>query len=1399
MSNEGNFFNKFDNDLIRKYKISYILQEDINFPDAIFGDKQRPRLPVKYLHIANKNNQSFPESAINLIAEDIQNYIRAGQNVELMRIYNFHKSKFRHLNQKDIKAIYYNLAIRYNVDKSIIEHVINEFSREISQGMIDLNRATIITIESLYKRWEDEYIAAGEIEKYKLEEILEQQIELEKIENENKISKTIIVSNPNILSTTVLSKPIRKIGVIAEENDTIILEDDAVEVFEGAIPSRDVPFIQWNDKDGKEHYKIYTGEKDFDKNYTDIIQLFKKKNKLYIVLWLGDSNDRRTSSKYSHCTYSFDKGELEIPYPAIIDETNGKVIIKRRLETALSTISIEEGKEISVTSTFIVTHPVNKIGFINETALYNAILTVPIFYNYLYIDESDSPLASRKAIYINYKSLEDTDSDEKSPSSVTIGFNPSEDEKNKDHNTLLVNCESKSITVLNEFLTIFECLLFEYNKLKESLINEMEAILPNSTGIRASRQFIQKEEKTDQQEQKPIISFDNVTTDLRETKIKNLIKKAPEIFTNYARTGGQCPKQPILIKADEVEDWRKVGFYKNGIYHETRQVVPFPPIRENPNDPNDFKVVPIFMVSNNDPRVKYWVVSPDNKNPYIQLNKSSEDSEYYSKYPYVPVCGGTNKLETADGKPNEKYYYYTFYRDQQDPNKINQKTSRGKNNQPIASLMAAAYNESAKISPQLRNLLQTYIGIEVNDKENFESRGMGYSPSSLLHCACIATRNDRNNQLSYNYEISHNKREEYINTILRPWIANNIHPSVYKQELYDLTEDEIKQKVADPKEFFDPYTMYRGVEEAFNINIYVFTPQDSIVKIKTGETREKPVLEIPRAKLFHIRPYRPDRKSIIIYKHKGNESDHRYYQHCALIFFKELNKLQDYNSVKEETIEQKISNNLNSNELASLPPAAMNISPSQASTTIIGSSSTDLYLFDERVTRNLYNSLYDTSKLYVWSFSDDQKISISGDDIVARDNPYSKILWSKIFPNAFSQRIDGYGKTRALNVKLANGSNMTVCIPPTQPMLLPTENTVYYIPQSFALKVFSKTQPSGYHRNGIWFQVLDFKWGIFVPTSDNNFNLPENGFVPPPPIFLDKSVKSFNISSNPIFEIQRVRRLAYVLVSLIIWCRRSRSLLEPNDLKLWWNYFVISDDKAIETPGDTVVSRYLPQLKSSQECIKYLNRKWTLYFHKEGIIHLHPNLHQHLLQYMVNLERKMEGVVVQPARRINNLYVFDTDFTHRPESIILISSEHYAAWRRHQKENSASKLVVIKEINDASALIKEPFLFQDTKTNKIYIVQNVKSRRIEESAGSAFNVAITWKERGQNLGYYASPLKVHDYQHRPHIIYAISVTFSLAFLNINPPKEAGIDPNNYLTFIRYDKGNGNYAALLPLL
>src|SRR5690606_17196787 len=77
-----------------------------------------------------------------------------------------------------------------------------------------------------------------------------------------------------------------------------------------------------------------------------------------------------------------------------------------------------------------------------------------------------------------------------------------------------------------------------------------------------------------------------------------------------------------------------------------------------------------------------------------------------------------------------------------------------------------------------------------------------------------------------------------------------------------------------------------AVEEVFNINIYVFSPPP------IGDETELGSMVVPRFKIFHSRPLRLQRPTVVIMRSLGSESDALEYPQCELIVDYDKDNLQ---------------------------------------------------------------------------------------------------------------------------------------------------------------------------------------------------------------------------------------------------------------------------------------------------------------------------------------------------------------------------------------------------------------------------------------------------------------------------------------------------------------------------
>lgn len=85
-------------------------------------------------------------------------------------------------------------------------------------------------------------------------------------------------------------------------------------------------------------------------------------------------------------------------------------------------------------------------------------------------------------------------------------------------------------------------------------------------------------------------------------------------------------------------------------------------------------------------------------------------------------------------------------------------------------------------------------------------------------------------------------------------------PSVMRQELFDYTDEEIKEKFLTEK-YFDPRLFYRAIEEYYGINIY-------ILRIPKNSATSAPTFIAPRCNHYHIPSGKKPRCIVVVQKWK---------------------------------------------------------------------------------------------------------------------------------------------------------------------------------------------------------------------------------------------------------------------------------------------------------------------------------------------------------------------------------------------------------------------------------------------------------------------------------------------------------------------------------------------------
>lgn len=657
-----------------------------------------------------------------------------------------------------------------NGKKSINNAVYTEIVDFISLFNISSTYENLDDLKQDYERWyENIYKKEKEITENTYNNILNVQENLKNV-------IPIKHSKPEI---TIINK-------IIEINENLELEDGIL-IFNESIVNEDIPFIQYVNNDYESFYKIYDNNK-----YYNFIDDFKIKsvenNYIYIAVCL-EPEGKLTKSSFLLFTISIINKTLKIKIDINIFDKAIKII-----EKSFPKIIFGKEKETKIKGFFTIEQVI-----ISKSALHFLIITEKLFSNYLYIEESINAVCEKKIITIHYKTFTGYSIENTKSSSVVISFDTNIESIIKDKTDLItvrVNViKAESLKILNEFIEIFTRLMTIYMENIFNINIHFNESIGNFLPIDKNDDF-----------------FENTTNeDKKGRKISNLKLNGGNYFNDadYSRYKCKCHFQPIIIKDDEVEEWRKYQVEKMDRI-----------VKKVPFSLTD-------LINNTNTTDKYInLVCPNNDIPYLKLTKVEKTDGTITIYPCCSSVMPKNDQEKKE-KTRSSYVISTL--------KILNKDS-----------------DQAYIPLSFLNLLSASENINYTplNYNSFLRKKTQISKLSFLHCILFSIQDPA-------YLLTNNK-EDYCLKI-KEQIIEEINENIMKQEMYDFTDDDIYNEFLDESNFLDPYLYYRIFEEYYNLNIFVFSV-DSHGNIEP---------ETPRCKDFHIRLKKNDRnESIIILKHK---------------------------------------------------------------------------------------------------------------------------------------------------------------------------------------------------------------------------------------------------------------------------------------------------------------------------------------------------------------------------------------------------------------------------------------------------------------------------------------------------------------------------------------------------
>lgn len=1275
------------------------------------------------------------------------------------------------ISKNDFAFIYRSIAESRNLSEEEIFRLVQVFMGQ--QGFRDIR-----DFRTRYDYWVQQWSDTLQQDKDTLDRILDIQDNLTNIPPEY----ILTASDLTVERVTLRMYPTFDTG---EKPSS---DEDGISIFNAIQPSYFVPYIQYNSGNSatirQTYYKVYRGEASTNNEdlpgaepNLDIViptsqtRATNRGRLLYMTVWAGDPIQvitHPTREGYTKAIYDLETGILTCKTRISPKNPHAREVLIERIAEALSNLILGEAAEIRISAEFDI--------FLREEIqdyiLLHEILNNPTFTAYLYVEERQKAYPEKKRITIHYRSIlgeamektGDDNQDIPAASSAVLGtrFITSDQvtpESPLGTPYLHVNVtKATSREVAEQFRNILTLLMGIYltdRPVIEEVYNQyIPPFVPVPTQER--RVIIRRNTPTETKvgtTRARKTGKTRVRTGNKSTALKLLESIAPNIFiSGYAR---QCQSklQPIVVTPQEAEEWRNKLVKNTSSYQlEPRQVMPFPPIsppspeqidqlitEKGIDDPDIIRILDnggtqdevealIEELGIQDPDIIYTlrkkvnpnyyeepllgdrilIVCPGETAPYpgVKVNRLSNNNIY----PYIPCC----YKEDQTG-PRRKSKFNAYYNNIMD---------EGNSRTRLITDKILYPGGIGEIPITLEQALMRYT----DQTGTFKRYGIITGTNSFLHCVLDA--------LDYQgYSGLSNEGKVALASEVRQALTRDIEMAVMKQELYDVSFEDIRNQVATEELFFDPALYYRSVEEYFNVNIYSFTPG------KRPKDRNEAIgkIDVPRHKLFHSRPIRPDRVTILIFKHWGAEVDNLNYPHCELLIF------TDPNNTKE-----------------------------------------NIKIFPETMTYVAHDILLETFPITTWSYQNQELPTL-----LARTNLYSLVNFDAFLQQqANSQIQDDYGKMRGLVI--SNGEvEMAVFFLPSQPENLPIAEKIPLTEAEVAVAWFGEPNAIvlSQDRNqviGLWFghpEIPNYPHVIFVPIipTGNYLTLPEGPLSP-----LELGESNRQTGARILLLHRQISFLLQILRYLLILAVRNN----PNTtIADFMNaYTNIHQEPVVDSASFydlTQIAHRLPDANTVENAIMLLAPTAPTLFREGRLVLYSRNFADKIQGYLETLLVQVRGINPKLPRYLENYYLYESDFRPWAGTIILIGQDNFNSWRTSLTRAGHQGITILRQLDPSLISRIEPYLYLSTDET-ISLIQNVETGDLAR----ALHVALSWYLNLINPGFATAPYP--DIETLPYRVYEISPSSELRLLEEFTTPESP-DALEILAYTR-----GNYAAILPL-
>ena len=1184
------------------------------------------------------------------------------------------------------------------------------------------------------------------------------------------------------------------------------IQELGIDIFDSAKVSRLIPYIKYNSFD-RSYYKLYKDDGYGNiPNYDNIVPSIGETSKndvIYMKIKTDPKYQLSTQGSYNLSSLDLVKNKIifsTVLDPRILDHNDDT--IAELIETNLN-VKLGNRYDIKTSGSFRIYN----VGY-DELSFVYYITNNDILSTYLYINELSKGYPFKKRLkyhyragsdYYNEDEISDIDNEGYTKASITFSIFPGKTNtevflpdpdlsleseivipSDFDYIDIIVD-RAESRDILKHFHMIMLRLISLYKKDRNNILD-----IHDSLGVNDFNSFVSSEGNVSiKSKSRPlqikgkyiptnVIPGSLIPTSNWESIDKLDLMKERTDFATFVTNGYsrkvQKQVQPLTLLDEEVDAWKK-----------TRKILTFPRI-------GDTKMGNHTEIDNS------WnFVCPSEKYPVIGLLKvdlkeqvtiNGITKSYDEWFPLVPICYLSNSVK---GEYTDRYSNGESI--QSILESMDETKPRSSNYESITSkTVSSGYAEIPKELNSITQILKS-----VNPDYTFKRLGTFKSPNSFIHSVLNALTKDTNYtgipdliNLS-EYRSGTKEYKEMLVKNMRMKIADPeqgyIYPSLLRQEMYDLSENEIISRITDVDLFFDPSLFYRIIEQLFEVNIYVFT---SGTKKKLQGS-----LEIPRFREFYSKPKLSYNKTIIIYKNFGSESGVLQYPHCELI----VSKITSSKNIYE-------------------------------------------YIFDTKMNDLLYDLTNITSMSFTWN------ISNWTNEPITRTNTYSLTDYLSTFKSLgypSKQIIDNYGKLRGLLYATSdNNENLVIMTIPSQPINVPSINKddpeLKNVPSiDTILSIFSGNEATGYTKNvtsqddsnqyvdGIWVKMYDITYAIYLPflplsfdhfitiidpSNNNNSLMIEQG--PPNPISAGKT--------SIISRTKSLRKTLDIIMQMIIWTfniwlkqvtfqsSQSRDFDYPS--LFIEEFFIINPSLSISqsvyqpslnvTDSNEIyymqnLDRLLPYFDDVNMVLDYIsqiipnlviNGKFNLYSDK-----FWRGLSYFIRQYY-NVNKGLDLVI---PKEIYRFYDSESDFIQEENTAIFLKEVDMKSWIQTIKRSDQGFISIMTQLDIGFENLTEPYIYKSPdQDGNIYLIQNV-------SGGDktlALNVAYQWYTNRINPGYLSNKDGLESFTqvntYPAYYIYYIS--------NDNQPfaeSDFTGGATRFLQILAYTPNK--FAAMLPIL